>query len=103
MTTLAWGKNSGVIIDGADAKNSKVIREMIEENLKDSSDLNQLQNVVSLIYNLGQFNDVEVYFDEKGDKTEVIFKVYPLRIIRKVQILGNSAFSNFDLGNELAI
>ena len=103
MALPAFASQTNIVIEGADGKSAKILRSLIEDNLSNPLNLNELQSVMGLIYNTGQYNDVEVYFDEKGDKTDVVFKVFPLRIIRSIQFSGNSSMSTVDLASELGI
>jgi outer membrane protein insertion porin family len=91
------------LVEGVEGKNAKTIKEIISKNLTNNYTLNQLQETLSLIYQTGNYSDAEIDIEEKSDRTEVIFKVMPLKIIKNITFKGNSAYSAVDLIGDLGI
>jgi outer membrane protein insertion porin family len=103
IAQMAAAKNFTFIVEGADANNARTAKEIIGKRLTNNYTLEQLQETLNAIFATGQYSDGEVDLDEKGDRTEVIFKLTPLRIIQTIHFRGNNNFSAVDLLAELGI
>jgi len=104
FTEQSHGKSLGSIaIEGVDSRTTKIILEQIKQNIRDNFTTNDVQEAIGAIYSVGPFNGIEAYYEEVGSKTNIIFKVTPVRFIRSIKLSGNKTVGNVDLLTEFGI
>ncbi len=102
--SLLFARSLGqVSIEGVGQKKAKEIKEIVMPILKDSFSYDSVEDAIDEIYQTGSFNDIEVYYDENGSKTDVTFKITQIKIVKSITFHGNRTFSNSELMAELGI
>lgn len=104
IPSSSWARQLGSFtIEGVDNKTAKAAREKIQNILKPNFNLEDVQTALQVLFNSESLNGAEVFYEEQGEKTHVIFRLIPQRTVKTVIFHGNHAFSNSDLTAELGI
>src|SRR4051794_27391690 len=98
---LANAHTLGTIeIEGLSGRAAHNVRELVDSHIEKTFTINDVEKAMAAVYGLGIVNGIEVFFEEQAGKTNVIFKILPIRMVRSIQYSGNNAYGTLDLTNE---
>src|SRR5580704_17592012 len=78
-----FAKTLGTLaVEGVSSKMAVDLKDQLKKYIPNDFGLEDVDRALAAAYHLGNFDGIEVFYEDKGEITNVVFKFFPVKIIR---------------------